>query len=168
VVALIERGLAAAETAFLAAANGLLLAMLAINVLNIGARAVFDTAVIWVFPVTGVLFVWMIFAAFFVIYRRGQDVAIDVLTHRLPPRGQALAEAFVALIALGLMALILAQAPVLIPKQVGVIDMVGIQRYWLAVPFFASCLLIAVEFALRLRTAVLRLRAPAMEPDARP
>jgi TRAP-type C4-dicarboxylate transport system permease small subunit len=153
----IEAVLKGAERAFLAIANGLLFAMLAINLANILSRLAFDIGLIWVFPWTEVLFVWAIFFAFYVIYRRGQDVTIDVLTRRFPFRLRMAAEIFVALAVLTLMGLVLAQAPVLLPRQVGRIDLVGIQRYWLIMPFFASCILISVDFLMRLRVAVLAL-----------
>jgi TRAP-type C4-dicarboxylate transport system permease small subunit len=153
----IEAVLKGAERAFLAIANGLLFAMLAINLANILSRLAFDIGLIWVFPWTEVLFVWAIFFAFYVIYRRGQDVTIDVLTRRFPFRLRMAAEIFVALAVLTLMGLVLAQAPVLLPRQVGRIDLVGIQRYWLIMPFFASCILIALDFLMRLRVAVLAL-----------
>ncbi len=157
-VGLIERGLAVAEKLFLTIANTLLLAMLVVNFANIMLRLTLDEAIIWAFPLTSVLFVWVIFFSFFVIYRRGQDVAIDVLTRRMPDRLKATVEAFVAFIVVALMGIVLAQAPILIPRQVGTIDLIGMQRYWLAVPFFLSCFLIAVEFLLRLRTAILAFR----------
>lgn len=150
----LESGLAGAERAFLFGANGLLLGMLAINLANILSRLLFDKGIIWVFPWTGVMFVWAIFLAFYVIYRRGQDITIDILTRRLAPRAQAATEIFVALAVLLLMGLLLAQVPVLVPKQVGRIDLVGIQRYWLSIPLFVSCMLIALDFALRLRLAL--------------
>lgn len=164
----IERCLAFAEKAFLFIANSLLFAMLAINFINIASRLLFDKAIIWAFPLTGVFFVWVIFFSFFVIYRRGQDVAIDILTRRMPERLRAATEAFVGLIVVALMVLVLAQAPVLVPRQVGTIDLIGIQRYWLAVPFFLSCFLIAIEFLLRLRVSVRTLLGVADEQEAIP
>lgn len=152
----------------MALANILLAVMLAINFANITSRLLFDVGLIWVFPVTGVLFVWVVFFSFFVIYRRGQDVAIDVLTRRMPARLRAGTEAFVALVVVGLMGIVIAQAPVLLPRQVGVMDLVGIQRYWLSVPFFLSCLLIAVEFLLKLRGAILAMAAPHEGQDQHP
>ena len=156
-IRLTETFLALAEKVFLTTANGLLLAMLVVNFLNIMSRLLFDLGIIWAFPLTGVMFVWVIFFSFFVIYRRGQDVAIDVVTRRMPPRLRALSAVFVTALVVALMGLVLAQAPVLVPRQVGTIDLIGIQRYWLAVPFFLSCFLIAIEFLLRLRVAVLDL-----------
>jgi TRAP-type C4-dicarboxylate transport system permease small subunit len=153
-IGFVETLLALAEKVFMTIANALLFAMLAVNFLNIMSRLLLDVGIIWAFPLTSVLFVWVIFFSFFVIYRRGQDVAIDVLTRRMPARLRAATEAFVALVVVGLMLLVLAQAPVLLPRQVGAIDLIGMQRYWLAVPFFLSCGLIALEFLLRLRLAV--------------
>jgi TRAP-type C4-dicarboxylate transport system permease small subunit len=149
-----ENGLAAAERGFLFAANGLLLGMLVINLANILSRLLFDKGIIWVFPWTGVMFVWSIFLAFYVIYRRGQDITIDILTRHLAQRPAAVVEILVSVGVLFLMGLLLAQVPVLVPKQVGRIDLVGLQRYWLSIPFFVSCALIALNFALRLRLAL--------------
>lgn len=151
----IDAGLGWAERLFLAGANGLLLMMLAINLANILSRLIWDTGLIWVFPWTGVLFVWVIFLAFFVIFRRGQDITIDILTRRLPPRLAAGVAVLVALAVIGLMAVILSQAPTLIPRQVGRIDLVGIQRYWLSAPLWVSCVLIVLQYLLHLRLAVL-------------
>lgn len=151
----IDTGLGWAERLFLAGANGLLLSMLAINLANILSRLVFDVGLIWVFPWTGVLFVWVIFLAFFVIFRRGQDITIDILTRRLPPRLAAGVAVLVALAVIGLMGVILVQAATLIPKQVGRIDLVGIQRYWLSAPLWVSCVLISVQYLLQLRLAIL-------------
>jgi TRAP-type C4-dicarboxylate transport system permease small subunit len=171
---LLDRGLSAADRIFLAAANGLLLAMLAINLANILSRLVLDLGIIWVFPWTGVLFVWTIFLGFFCIYRRGQDVAVDVLVRRLPDRARAGVRVLVDLLALALLGTILAQAPTLIPRQVGVIDLVGIQRYWLSIPLFVSCFLIACQFLLDLRDALRAVADPkraayeGRDPDASP
>lgn len=139
-----------AERAFLTIANGLMLTMLAINLANILSRLFFDIGIIWVFPWTEVLFIWCIFFSFYVIYRRGQDVAIDVLTRRLPDKLRAATEILVMALVIGLMALILWQATILLPRQVGRVDMVGIQRYWLSIPLFVSCSLILIDFLLRL------------------
>ncbi len=153
----LDTGLGWAERLFLAVANGLLLAMLAINLANILSRLIFDKGIIWVFPWTGVLFVWSIFFAFFVIFRRGQDISIDILTRRLPERVAAAIAVLIALMIIGLMVLVLLQAPTLIPRQVGRIDLVGIQRYWLAAPLWASCVLIILQYVLNLRLAVIGL-----------
>lgn len=165
VVRTTERFLTLAEKFFLAIANSLLFAMLAINFANIASRFIFDKGIIWAFPLTGVFFVWVIFFSFFVIYRRGQDVAVDVLTRRMPDRLRFATEAFVALIVLALMITVLAQLPVILPRQVGTIDLVGIQRYWLTVPFFLSCFLITIEFVLRLRTAIRAFRGIAEDRE---
>ena len=152
---IVDIGLGRAEQLFLACANGLLLVMLAINLVNIVSRLIWDSGIIWVFPWTSVLFVWVIFLAFFVIFRRSQDIVIDVMTRKLPVRLASASAVLVAVLVIALMALVLAQAPTLIPRQVGRIDMVGIQRYWLSAPFWGSCLLIMVQCVLNLRLAVI-------------
>jgi TRAP-type C4-dicarboxylate transport system permease small subunit len=146
VVKALDAGLGYCERVFLITANGLLLVMLVINLANILSRLLLDLGIIWVFPWTGVLFVWMVFLGFFVIYRRGQDISVDILVRQFGPKVQALFRILVGLIVIGLFLLILYQAPILVPRQVGRIDLVGIQRYWLSVPFFVSCTLIVLQF----------------------
>lgn len=150
----LDRALAGCERVFLFAANGLLIVMLAINLANILSRLFFDTGIIWVFPWTGVLFVWMIFLGFFVIYRRNQDITIDILVRRLSPKSKAVFQIIVGIIVASLMLLLLYQALTLVPRQVGRIDMVGIQRYWLSIPFFVSCTLIVVLMGLDIAKAI--------------
>ncbi|MEO3388349.1 TRAP transporter small permease subunit [Mesorhizobium sp. CAU 1741] len=164
----LERGLAGCERVFLFAANGLLITMLAINLANILSRLILDTGIIWVFPWTEVLFVWMIFLGFFVIYRRNQDITIDILVRRLGPTTRAVLQIVVGVIIASLMLLLLYQALTLVPRQVGRIDMVGLQRYWLSIPFFVSCTLIVVLIALDIARAIAILRGvePAVRPGA--
>ena len=150
----LDRLLAAAERVFFVAANGALVAMLAINLVNIASRLLRDQAFIWVFPWTTVLFVWMVFLGFFVLYRRREDVVVDFLHLRMPARIRNAVSIGTNLVVVALMAVILSQLPELLPRQVGNMDYVGLQRYWLAVPFYASCALIAIEFA---RDAAVRL-----------
>ena len=145
-----EAGLATAERVFLVVANGLLIGMLAINLVNILSRLLFDVGIIWVFPWTTVMFVWMVFFGFFVVYRQRKDITVDFVVKRLSPGWQRIVQRLVDVIILGLLATILAQAPELLPRQVGELDLVGIQRYWLAVPFYVSCALIALQFILDL------------------
>ena len=166
----LDKLLGRAEQLFLLGANVLLFTMLAINLANILSRLIWDKGIIWVFPWTGVLFVWAIFLAFFVIFRRGQDISIDIVTRRLPARLAACAAGLVALVVIGLMLLILWQAPVLVPRQVGRIDLVGIQRYWLAAPLWVSCVLITLQYVLHLRLALIGLvqgQDPQTLPEAR-
>ena len=139
-----------AERAFLGVANTLLLAMLAINVVNILSRLVRDVAFVWVFPWTGVLFTWAVFLGIYVVYRRGQDISLDILTRRFPTPVARVVEIVVTAIILGLIGIVLWQAPTLVPRQVGRIDFVGIQRYWLSIPLFVSLALVAAHFALRI------------------
>ena len=153
-IAVANRILLWCERLFLTLANLLLGLMLVINFLNIASRFFFDQGLVWVFPLTAVMFVWMTFLGFFVVYRQGRDITVDVLIDRLGARGRRIARVAVDLAVLGLLGVVLAEAPALLARQVGNIEMVGLQRYWLSVPFFASCLLIAIHFVLDLIEAL--------------
>lgn len=157
-VKLINRFLDFSAKTFLAVANALVFIMLAINVANILARPLFGKGLIWVFPWTGTIFVWATFLAFFVIFRRGQDITIDVLTRRFTSHGQVVCEILMSIIVVGFLVMLLWQASVLIPRQVGTIDMVGIQRYWLSIPFFVSCFMIGLHLINRIIVLIIELR----------
>lgn len=160
---LIDRFLAAMEKVFFVAANGILIIILIINILNIGSRFLFERGLIWVFPWTTVLFVWMVFLGFYVIYRRNRDIKVDIVYRALPLRMRNGVTIATNCVVMALMAVILWQAPTLLPRQVGNMDYVGLQRYWLAVPFYASCALILLEF---LRDTLVRVLEGPPEEDS--
>jgi TRAP-type C4-dicarboxylate transport system permease small subunit len=146
VLRLLDRFLGLTERVFFVSANTALVVILFINIANIGSRFLWERGLIWVFPWTTVLFVWMVFLGFYVIYRRNRDIKVDILYRTFPPRVQNAVTVLTNLVIMGLMGVILWQAPNLLPRQVGNMDYVGLQRYWLAVPFYASCALILLDF----------------------
>ncbi len=146
--AALERLLGVCERLFHIAANALLAIMLAINLANIVSRLLFDRGLVWVFPWTTVMFVWMTFLGFFVVYRRSKDITVDFVIERLGGTARHASRLFVNAAVLALMAVLLWEAPDLLARQVGVIEMVGLQRYWLSVPLFTSCVLIGLHFIL--------------------
>ena len=141
-----DRLLGVYEYLFLVLANACLIIMLTINVVNIAQRAVIDVSIKWVFPWSVVLFVWMTFFGFFVIYRRKKDITVDFVIDRMGPQVQKAARLMVDAIVIVLMAIMLWHAPKIISMQVGVIEMVGLERYSMSVPLFISCFLILLNF----------------------
>lgn len=163
-IARIERALASCERLFLAIANLCLAVMLVANMANIASRALFDKGIIYVFPWSIVLFVWMTFFGFFVVYRRGKDITVDFLIDRLGDRARLASRLLVDVLVISLMLVMLAQAPHIIRSQVGTIEMVGLERYSLSVPLFVTAALIALDFALDMIKAVLGYPERAHEP----
>ena len=163
-IARIERALALCERLFLAIANLCLAIMLVANMANIASRALFDKGIIYVFPWSIVLFVWMTFFGFFVVYRRGKDITVDFLIDRLGDRARLASRLLVDVLVISLMLVMLAQAPHIIRSQVGTIEMVGLERYSLSVPLFVTAALIALDFALDMIKAVLGYPERAHEP----
>ena len=163
-IARIERALALCERLFLAIANLCLAIMLVANMANIASRALFDKGIIYVFPWSIVLFVWMTFFGFFVVYRRGKDITVDFLIDRLGDRARLASRLLVDVLVISLMLVMLAQAPHIIRSQVGTIEMVGLERYSLSVPLFVTAALIALDFALDMIKAVLGHPERAHEP----
>jgi TRAP-type C4-dicarboxylate transport system permease small subunit len=147
-VKFVDRLLTVCERVFHVFANSCLAIMLTVNIVNIASRAVFDKGIIWVFPWSVVLFVWMTFFGFFVLYRKRRDITIDVLIDRVGPVAQKASRLFVGFVIVVLMAVMLYHGPQIIASQVGTIEMVGLQRYVMSVPLFVSCLLIFLNYVI--------------------
>jgi len=154
-LARIDGVLAGCERLFLALANLCLGVMLAANMINIASRALFDKGIVYVFPWSVVLFVWMTFLGFFVVYRRGKDITVDFLIDRLGSRARLLSRLVVDVLVIGLMLVMLMQAPHIIRSQVGTIELVGLERYSMSIPLFVTVALITLDFTLDVIKAVM-------------
>ena len=141
----IQRFLSVCERVFIVLANTCLAVMLAANMANILSRALLDSAIKWVFPWSMVLFTYLVFLGFFLFVRRGKDVTIDFIFNRFPDASRRVLAVALNCVSLLILGVILAQAPQIIQGQVGVIEMVGLQRYMLSVPLFVSCFLIFLD-----------------------
>ena len=145
-----ERLLAQAERLFLTLANLALAAMLAINIANIFWRGLAGKNLNFVWPWTTLLFVWMTFFGFFVIYRRGKDITVDYFVDLIGERARYSTRILSGLITIGLMVLLLIEAPRTLASQVGDMELIPLQRYWMSVPLFLSAALVALHFLLDL------------------
>ena len=150
----LERGLVIVERVFFALANTCLIAMLAINALNIAWRGVFDQSLNFVWPWTSLLFVWMSFFGFAVVYRRGKDITVDFFVDLAGPKARRITRVLSDLIVIALMLLLLIEAPRTLESQVGDMELIELQRYWMSVPLFASALVVGLHFVSDLIQAV--------------
>ena len=141
----LDRFLGLCERLFTALANACLGIMLASNALNILSRAVFDKAIDWVFPYSMVLFVWLVFIGFYVFVRKGRSISVDFVLNRLTGLPHKILRLFINIAVLIVLGVILSAVPKSLHEQVGELEMVGIQRYWLTVPLFLSCALICLH-----------------------
>lgn len=157
----LERALVAAERLFLVLANGCLATMLALNLFNIAWRALTERNLNFVWPWTGLLFVWMSFFGFFVIYRRSNDITVDFIVERIGERARQATRILSDVIIVALMALLLAEAPRTLESQVGSMELIPLERYWMSVPLFASAALVLLHFLRDLLAAL------AGEPEPR-
>ena len=115
-----------------------------------GGRSL-DKGILWVFPWSVVIFVWMSFFGFFVLYRMRRDITIDFVHDRLGPAWQLALRLFVNFVIVVLMGVMLWHAPEIIARQVGEIEMVllfghQVERYVMSVPLFVSCALILLNY----------------------
>jgi TRAP-type C4-dicarboxylate transport system permease small subunit len=102
-----------------------------------------------------VLFVWMTFFGFYVVYRRGKDITVDFLIDRLGARARFASRLLVDALVITLMLVMLVQAPHIVRSQVGTIEMVGLERYSMSIPLFATAVLITLDFLLDMITALM-------------
>jgi TRAP-type C4-dicarboxylate transport system permease small subunit len=138
--------------------------MLAANMANIASRALFDKGIVYVFPWSVVLFVWMTFFGFFVVYRRGKDITVDFLIDRMGLRARFVSRLVVDVLVIGLMLVMLVQAPHILRSQVGTIEMVGLERYSFSIPLFVTAALITLDFCLDLIKALMAQPERTHEP----
>jgi TRAP-type C4-dicarboxylate transport system permease small subunit len=150
-----ETFLACAERLFLALANFCLAAMLAINAVNILWRGVTGQNLNLVWPLTTLLFVWMTFFGFFVIYRRATDITVDYFVDLMGYKALVATRLLSDIITVGLMGLLLAEAPRTLTSQVGDMELIPLQRYWMSVPLFLSAALVGLHFFLDLIKALM-------------
>ncbi len=165
VIDLIDRWLGVCARVFHVLANACLAVLLLINVANISLRAIFDKGILWVFPWSVVIFVWMTFFGFFVLYRLRRDITIDFIHDRLGPAWQLTLRLFVNFVIVALMSVMLWHAPEIIARQVGEIEMVllfghQVQRYVMSIPLFISCALILLNYVVDTAYAVAGRDAP--------
>jgi len=153
---MLTRFLERIERLFLLIAAMCLMTMLAGNAANIAVRNVTGSGLSFVFPWTTVLFVWMSFFAFFVIYRRGRDISVKFIVERMGTRGRVFTWLVCQIVALFVMGVILYEGPGILTLQVGdVSEFVEIERHWLSVPFFLSCMLVLLDVLVGLLRAAL-------------
>lgn len=141
-----DRGMDQLAAVTLVGAELMLGAMLAINLLNIAVRNLGLGSLLWVAPWTGFLMVWCVFLAFFAIYRRGMDITLGFFVNRFGPGPNRVFQLISALCGLLVCAVLVLELPQILARQRGVLELVGLERYWLSVPMVFSAGLLSVHF----------------------
>ena len=135
-----------AATVFQGGAMLLLVLMLAFNFANILLRNAGADSLLWVSPWTGVMMVWSVFLAFYVMYRRRLDIELMILIDRFGRRGRLFSRVLTGIAGLVVAGILLAEAPQIFARQRGNMEIVGLSRYWLSVPMLASSLMLLIHF----------------------
>ncbi|MBR9763953.1 MAG: TRAP transporter small permease subunit [Rhodobacteraceae bacterium] len=133
-----HRGLDRMASLYESLCVALLVAMLAINALNIVSRGVFDVSLNWVWPWTMVAFLYWVMLAFFPLYQRRKDVSIYILLQYLPGGAQRGLGVLVALAIMAASGLLIWTFPERLASLRGNIEIVGLPRKLLAWPLLAS------------------------------
>ncbi len=148
VLARTEQALGTVERLFHVLANACLAAMLVLNIVNIVWRGVTDVSLKFVWPWTLLLFIWMTFFGFFVIYRRSKDITVEYFVDLAGPWARRATRLLSDAVCIAIMALLLAEAPRTLSNQVGDMELIPLQRYWMSVPLFLASALLLVHFIL--------------------
>lgn len=127
-------------------ATACLATMVAINLVNVIWRGVFDDAFGWIFGWTMLLFVWMLLLGFFVYIRTGRDVEVDIFMTRLPRGGRRFMGLFTATIGVLVMLAILRGAPALLALQTARMDTIALPIWVRTAPLFVSAMLVLLHF----------------------
>lgn len=146
----LNKFLRTAEVALEYGATTILAIMLVLNGVNILVRTVFGYSILWVWPWTMVLFVWMILISFFLIYRKKKDISVFVVVRILPEKAHLVVGIFVYTIILLVVGVILLSANKVMEMQAGVVEIIGIPRNWVSIPLFVSAFLIAIDAILNI------------------
>lgn len=141
---LLDRILLSLRHVFLTCANLLLLAMLVANAVNIAWRALLGTAFNWVFPWTMMAFLWMVFIGFYVFVHDRRDVTVDVIVKRFPQVLRRLCAVLAVVVPVAMLVVLLGTIPAVLQSQADRIDMVGLPRFSITLPLFASAALVLV------------------------
>lgn len=160
-----DRAMDQIATALLTGAELMLAAMLAINLLNIASRNLGLGSLLWVAPWTGVLMVWCVFLAFFAIYRRGMDITLGFFVSQFGAGPNRVFQIVGALCGLLVCAVIVIELPQILARQRGVLELVGLQRYWLSLPMVLSAGLLSIHFAVEAVALALGWRAVSVADE---
>lgn len=162
----IETMLSVAERVLMSFACTCLAIQVVINAVNLVFRNVVGHSLGWVWPWTGTLMMWSVFSAFFVLYRRKLDIAVEIVLARTPSRWRPIADVMINIVGIITVSVIVIEAPVILNRQVGHIQFVGLERYALTVPLIVSSVLIAIHL---LTDSIHTLRGGATNtPDQEP
>jgi TRAP-type C4-dicarboxylate transport system permease small subunit len=153
-IAQTERALGLAERLFHFLANLCLGLMFVFNMANIAWRGLTDVSLKFVWPWTLLLFIWMSFFGFYVIYRRAKDISVDYFVELGGPKALFATRLISDLLCAALMALMLIEAPRTLVNQVGDMELIPLQRYWMSVPLFLTSALLLIHFLLDIAKAV--------------
>ena len=135
---------------FQAVAGSFLAIMVTINLVNIILRNLGQPSLLWVSPWTGLLMVWSVFLAFYVMYYRNLDIVLMIVIQRLGVIGLKFSRLLTALAGLLVVGILLAEAPQIFARQRGTMELIGLTRYWISVPMLASAFMLCIHFVVEL------------------
>lgn len=133
------------EVVAIVIANGLLAIMLVIGFGNIVVREMLGKGIIWIFPWTMVFFVWLVFAGYFIVFRRQADVVLEILVAQFGHAGRLASRVICTLCAVALNAVIIFQLPRILELKRDKVEIVSIPDYAVTLPLFVSAGLVILS-----------------------
>lgn len=112
--------------------------MISLNMIQIFSRYLLNTAFVWVYPLTMLLFVWMTFLGAFVVYHQKKDIVVLFILNKLSSAPRLVIQLITNVLVLLLLALILWQAPTLIRQQSSIMQIIPLPRYFQIIPLLVG------------------------------
>lgn len=138
--------LALAEQIFLVMAVLCVAVMIIVNSLQIFFRYVLNSAFVWVYPLTMLLFIWMTFLGAYVVYRRKKDIMVLFIVNLMPASMRKVLFIVTNIATMILILIILGEAPTILKQQASVMQVIPLPRYTQAIPLFLGMLGIFLEY----------------------
>ena len=117
-----------------------------INTLEIFLRVFFGFSMMWIAPLTLVLFSWLTFIGATVVFYHKEYIVVDYFADNFFPKAKRFLEIFVSFSVIGFLLFIIYEMPGLIKTQSHEMEVVHLPTYFLSLPILISAVSILLFF----------------------
>jgi TRAP-type C4-dicarboxylate transport system permease small subunit len=110
--------------------------ILGIGALEIVSRVLFRNSFLWIYPISLLLFGWMVFIGIAVVFYRKEYITVELFVRLLPSNYQRYVNIVANFAVMGFFIFLLIEAPALIEMQAQKMQIIHIPRYLQSLPLF--------------------------------
>ena len=121
-----------------------------INTLEIFLRVCFGSSLMWIAPLTLVLFSWLTFIGASVVFYHKDYIVVDFFVDKFFPKAKRTLEIFVNFSIIGFLLFIIYEMPGLIKTQAHELEVVHLPTYFLSLPILICTISILLFFILQI------------------